>query len=227
MKVYHGTSSTFKAGILREGIRPRGTGKGNWSHTVDSNPDHVYLTSAYSGFFADKASGQANWLIVEVETDLLDCASLFPDEDFLEQIERYPGMGRDKTGIRIPTRCKDMLSRTAWCRKNLARHRNLWQHSVKLLGNCSHRGTVPLSAVTRIVEFDPRTNPFVAWACADPLIVIDNFVNLKDKYHALTSWFFGDAYDPEPLVVPAAFSPEVHAAQLKFLEDRSGITVVL
>lgn len=49
--LYHGTNGAAARDAIVNGLSGRG-GKGNWSHSVESHPDCVYLTDAYPAYFA-------------------------------------------------------------------------------------------------------------------------------------------------------------------------------
>ena len=54
MLLYHGTSERVAKLALKQGLWPRRdlNDEGNWDHTVESSPVHVYLTRAYAPYFA-------------------------------------------------------------------------------------------------------------------------------------------------------------------------------
>jgi hypothetical protein len=91
-KLYHGTSAALIPRLEREGLLPRthSKNKGNWGHTVPSNPKAVYLTDAYAWHFA-AASSKDTGLILEIDKSKLKPWKLAPDEDFLEQVSRKIG----------------------------------------------------------------------------------------------------------------------------------------
>ena len=94
MIVYHGTSMSAWKKIRQSGLVPRGeTGQSNWTHSIESNPDTIYLTDAYAMHFALSAiRGTAKKfeeaVIIEVDTDKLEKSALVADEDALEQVSR-------------------------------------------------------------------------------------------------------------------------------------------
>ena len=52
MIVYHGTSWKHWQNIKKNGLRVRGKSpRSNWTHSIESNPDTVYLTDAYAIYF--------------------------------------------------------------------------------------------------------------------------------------------------------------------------------
>ncbi len=207
MKLYHGTTEAVARLALTEGLCPR-SGTGRESHWVDhpSNPDLVYLTTAYAGYFAyaatppEEDAAPQKWGIVEVDTDLLlnGCWGLLPDEDWMEQATRnqdlseaFPGLGDCD---------EDITLRTAWFRDNLHGFQPLWRESVKGLGNCAYDGYIQPEAITRITLYDPNSCPTITMAAVDPMITTMNYQLCGPKYRAITQWFMGDAVAPQDIV---------------------------
>jgi len=198
MKLYHGTSANCLNQILSDGLTPRiVNGKSTWEHTVPSRMDAVYLTEVYAGYFACCAckNSRDNWLILEIDTDLLDQTLLMPDEDFLEQVTRIKEIAV-KLGVPGQVAKYKMKTRTRWFRERLELFHGQWVTSLKMLGNCCYLGTIPMSAITRIVSFDPASNKYVSWGCSDPVINFQNYSFMKNKYKELTRWFFEENIDP-------------------------------
>ncbi len=53
MLLYHGTNLTNWEKIKEVGLLPRSMGaNSNWEHTVESDPDTIYLTDAYAMYFS-------------------------------------------------------------------------------------------------------------------------------------------------------------------------------
>ena len=228
MKIYHGTSAKNLKSILNYGIKPRGRGnrKSNWDHTVISRVGHVYMTTAYALYFALCAKGKGDMgLVVEIDTGKLDESWLYPDEDFiaqaLEKTEAKHGVGNRPT----------LNERTAQI--DLESYRHCWEKSLEYMGNCSYRGPVPSSAITRYATIDFKKRPEIAMTSMDPSICIDNYRFCGWKYRGLVAWLFGDG--PMPGVVPPemlgqmkAFAPfqQQQDAWEKAGADRTGIEVV-
>jgi len=86
INLYHGTDAQYLDSILKNGIVPRGTSKGNWEHAnLYSNPNMVYLTDCYAFYYSGMqvTENQKDSLIlkIEVDEDKLCC-----DEDLLMQV---------------------------------------------------------------------------------------------------------------------------------------------
>lgn len=169
--------------------------EGQWGSTVESNPDLVYLTTAYAPYFAQQAAvAGERWAIIEVDTDRLKELYFLPDEDFMEQATRDPEstkMCADTVGCEDLPELDNMKDRTEWFRDNLDAFAHCWRASVANLGNCAYDGKIPPEAITKIVLFDPKSNSNIAM-CIDPCITLMNYKFVGGKYRATTRWFVGE-----------------------------------
>ena len=194
MKLYHGTREGTLPLILSSGLMPRKEKKGNWSHTVSSNPGAVYLTNSYAIHFAQSAvkSSKDRLLLIEVETDRMDQALFAPDEDFLEQGTReHP----EFTHITDPASGWDMKKRTLWFRKRaLSEFAGAWEQSLEKMGTCCFYGTITPAAITRYALI-PITHRLTRMS--DPTITILNYQILGGYYRQYTRYIFGDQVDME------------------------------
>ena len=192
MKLYHGTNSEALATILTSGLKPRGKGRGNWKHTVDSHPDMVYLTNAYALWFAYVASSESggDMVVVEIDTALLNPFRFVPDEDFLEQATRT------QSGLGLAPTDKPMKYRNRWYCRHIREFSQHWEDSLKHLGNCSYDGDIPTSAITRFAVIPGYRAPGLVMAGIDPSITLMNYKLLGEKYCNWTRWAFGDPLEP-------------------------------
>lgn len=186
MKLYHGTSSRYLPSIKENGLKPRKKSKGNWTGTITSNPNAVYLTNAYPLHFAGAACrGQDSILILEVDTTELNPFLFAPDEDFLEQASR----SLDIKGLKDT----DMASRTKWFRKRaLTQFQHEWQKSIDHLGTCCYYGTIPFESVTRYAVLARKSPPKFM---SDPTITLINYKIMGGFYRNLIRRIFDDPLD--------------------------------
>lgn len=191
MKLYHGTNGAWLDSILRTGIRPRGSRKGNWEHnSIHSNRKCVYLTDSYAPYFALNATrGQEpSCAVIEVDTDRLDDFDLFPDEDFLEQASRnYENGPKGDMKRRTMYYRKRQFEYGSWlpCASPDGGETTWWEASLKYLGTCSHHGLIPPDAITGAVSWPHRPNIHVAFVW-DPSISLVNQKIMGDRYRVLT-----------------------------------------
>jgi hypothetical protein len=90
MILYHGTTTKHLKSIIKNGLVPRGKGKGNYEGKVASRPDLVYLTTTYAAYYALCARTEDESekpVVIKIELDVEGTYGhpplLFPDEDFL------------------------------------------------------------------------------------------------------------------------------------------------
>lgn len=184
IRLYHGTSARALPFIAEHGIMPRGKDgtRNNWKHTVGSNAKCVYLTDSYAFYFAWCAvsmDDKEDLALLEVE---VPAERLQADEDAIEQATR----GRDN----LPADW-DMKRRTIYYRSRAHQYRAA--ASLELLGTCSHRGTIPVSDVRRVVLIDHEQCMRLIFSGFDPVISLMNYRILGEHYRASVQWMFGDA----------------------------------
>ena len=233
MKVYHGTAEAHLASIMKVGLWPRGEEEhGNWSHeNMESSPEAVYLTTAYGGYFANAAAEDGDrWVLVEIDTDLLDEFNLHPDEDFMEQASR--GLGPDKLPQDWPEDFVDwtMKERTHYFRDRIWLFQKFWKDSLEGLGTCQYREHVPVEAFTKVVAYDPGSNMELTLLVLDPSITLLNFRILGGtKYRALTRWLAGYEVTAEEVVgLTWEVTEQKHRdAYTELLARRDGLEVLL
>lgn len=238
--LYHGTTFKIFDQIKKNGIVPRRTSKlkGNWSHTVSSNREAVYLTNAYPWHFAASAvsNQKEKGLLLEINQSKLFPWKLIPDEDFLEQATR------GKNGLDVfdlaPTN-GTMKERTTFYRKKakdmVALYPNLSEMSLEYMGTVAYYGDIPWEAVTRYVVVDwPKLDQEMSIRFIDSQVSIQNFRFLQTRHKAFTKWLFGDEVQPIELLgfdsIPsmdlAPFMQESCQAVEKVMKERAGLTVL-
>lgn len=194
---HHGTSEKAAEAILKEGLRPRGDRKSGWS--AASHAGSVYLTDAYAIHFAAAATdkGDGRLALVEVDAGLLDQASLHADEDALALAW---GMGKVDAGPEANALLgrMDGSGRAEWFAQRLpdwSRDGANWKWSMKVIGNCTHHGTIPPEAVTGIVLLDREDHWWLRWH--DPVVSPQNYRLFGGFYRAVTLGFAGRREEAE------------------------------
>jgi len=219
--LYHGTSSKLLETILLGGLKPRGRKKGNWE-SFPSRPDMVYLTTAYAPYFAINSSKKGEKaLILEINFSKLEFLSLYPDEDFIAQAISMQ-QGRDLEEVHEEVR------------EELEGYQHCLADSLNGLGNCSHMGIVPPSAISRYVLLDCDQRKDLGMTCLDPCISLMNYRFCGNRYRSIISWLFGDREDFEigigdnkSYIELLERSQPGYGKRIQgVFEDRSGIEVV-
>lgn len=182
MKVYHGTSFKFLDTILKEGITPRQQKRtrkkrrSNWTD-APSHENMVYASTAYPWYYAVNANYDlSKGVVFEIDLDALNESNVYPDEDFVFQAM--------KNEIKEVTH--------SYIRSNLEFYKYQWKNSLEYMGNICHKGTIPISAITRycIIDFDLRI--YLCTEMLQPVMSIDNYQFVGKRYEAMNSWCFGD-----------------------------------
>lgn len=215
MKLYHGTNEPVGLVAYTEGLLPRQETKKSSNWECASSPHLVYLTNTYAPYFAAAASEKGQrWSVVEVDSEALDSDRMMPDEDFIEQ-----------AGCPVPTYLT-MRERTKWVRDRIHHFAPMWRLSLEHLGNCSHSGPIPAEAVTKVVMYDPESNPLISSAAVDPQISLLNFKFMSPKYQAMTRWFMGEEVTLEEWMRPFPvdhFDEGTHKSLEQALSRRDGL----
>jgi len=196
MKLYHGTDGAKLASIMVDGLLPRKLlkTKGNFKHTVISNPSAIYLTDAYPFHFAGMFK---KGLMIELEKRDLD-EKLYPDEDALEQSTR--DLTPEKWPYAAPPHLKTMKKRTLYYRKICRELPQYTDASLKLLGTCGYYGVIPPKLFKRVILVDwEKIKPNLKWMALDTMVACLNYKILQERHRALVRWFFGDPVTVEEL----------------------------
>jgi len=191
MLLYHGTSRKRWEDIKTNGLKTRTDhGKSNWDHSIESNPDTVYLTAAYSLYFALGSVDTSDLdndgpVLIEIDTDRLDCEELVPDEDALEQVSR-------KHDDSLPPEW-GMVERTRYYRsrvKDFAEAGLTWEWSLQMLGTCGYVGRIPPSAFTRVAMVDMKQASRLCMTMFDASVNVDAYQIRGPEYRNLTRRIF-------------------------------------
>jgi hypothetical protein len=203
MLLYHGTTESAAKKILAgEGIRPRCLTKAsNWDHSVKSNPKMVYMTNTYGAYFAAMAEHKGErWAILEIDTDALDEARMYPDEDALV------ACGTGDTGY----------VRVRKFRDNLHKYADFWRESLGILGTCSYLGTIPAYAITRVAYFEPHSNPVIYINASDASVSRLAYQICGHRHRVMQDWLFAEPITAQVL----GDIPDYAVGQVPWLDER-------
>lgn len=184
MRLYHGTTSRHLEAILKDGLLPRADRKSNWQ--AESCDEVVYLTKTYGLHFAATARQDKteDLVIIEIDTDLLpDAEALFADEDALWFAWRAGLMReQDIEDWVYDEPMEKQAQYFAGFLENFAHEGFTWDWSLKTIGNCTYKGTIPPSAITRVVSYEAATGWWFAFH--DPQVAPSNFKFCGPEYEA-------------------------------------------
>ncbi|MCS4089576.1 hypothetical protein [Rhizobium sp. BK176] len=184
MRLYHGTSSKHLDAILKHGLVPRGDRPSNWA--AASANDRVYLTDAYGLYFAQSARKEVgeDLVIVEIDTDLLtDQDALHADEDAVWFIYQHGALDERFMPPSAMIDKNEQAMHFSRVLRPMAESGIGYEKSMELLGNCTHEGAIPLSAITNIIRYSAAEGPW--WVSFhDPVISILNYRFHGSEYRA-------------------------------------------
>lgn len=194
-KLYHGTRSSVLQDIQRKGLVPRAvSGSSNWSHSVESRADAVYLTTAYALYYAVACEAKGLPALLEIDTSKLNPLLFASDEDGVAQLRD----GRAQAGVNAT-----LDEATVYWRDRI--HTVHPSTSLGSLGNCTYFGVIPPEAITKVLVLPIREAARLTVQACDPTITVANFRFLGAEYQAFSSWLF-DAQAPwstgHAMVVP-------------------------
>ena len=191
MNVYHGTSAANGRRILREGIKPRRVVRGRnillspGNFEAPSHPDAVYLAFYWAPMYAILATTKhrENLCLVEIQLDKLNEEKLIPDEDFLcfigaslfAQDETYQPTTEEIRTFAIEA---------------MTTYRGLWAKSLEEWSACAYLGTVPGSAVRRVIFINwseiERYEAYMAKRAQED--IDQRFIRIAAVPHDLAFW---------------------------------------
>ncbi|MGB5857775.1 MAG: hypothetical protein WBH52_05095 [Pseudomonas aeruginosa] len=176
MRLYHGTTSLHLTSVLNDGLKPRGENPSLWA--AASNAGLVYLTTAYELHFAGHATSKdhtGDVMLIELDSEKFpERHELLADEDAI--------VGAIQLGaMHFPDFAEyDYNLNSHELAQLVASDLDKWskigadaQWSLNVIGNCTYKGIIPPSAITRIVTYDAKTEWWIGFH--DPLISIQNF----------------------------------------------------
>lgn len=184
MRLYHGTSSRHLEQILKEGLAPRAERASNWE--AESCNEVVYLTKTYGLYFAANAiiAEGEELIIVEIDTDLLpDKDKLLSDEDAIWFAWKAGVIKPHQVEAWIYDETKERQAQYfAGFLEDFTSMGCTWDWSLRALGNCTYMGTIPPSAITRIISYKADGGWWLAFH--DPTITPQNFRFCGPEYEA-------------------------------------------
>lgn len=201
--LYHGTRTSVLPSVAAQGLLPRRvSGSSNWTHSVESREDAVYLTVAYALHYATTCEAPGEPCLLEIDAQALDERLFAADEDGVAQLPA----GRKAAG---PSATLEEATRF-WRERIHEVHAST---SLSSLGNCTYFGVIPAEAVRRVVVLSvPEATRLTLQVC-DPVVTPMNYRLLGDRYREFCRWLF-DPEGPYPLMDPRVPRPARAAVPL-------------
>jgi hypothetical protein len=190
MKLYHGTSADLLNEILSTGIKPRPADQPSRWEEFPSRVGFTYLAIGNAPYYAAVAAAghksvSNTALVLEVDTDRLDQAKLYPDEDYIVE-----ALSPRKThSVTIPAHDATVkwleAGGDAFCQ-------HLWKDSIEQYGTAAYKGVIPPAAITRYATWDLRKLPLLTLRVLDWGTGMLAHQMFKGERVGTTAWLFGD-----------------------------------
>lgn len=242
MKLYHGTRYENLESILQNGIMPRKETRieSTWDK-FPSSEEMVYLAKHLFAFrFAYSCVGTylpdgeekslsnpnlkdiAKGVVFEIPLKNLDHDKLYPDEDYIGQINN--------------------IDDTLRYRDTIDEHKEKWPECLHHLGNVAYRGTIGPDLITRYCIFDFYKRHWISEHVISetPIRLQENRI-FESTYINFVKWAFGDVQEiaykdflrevfremvySMPVEKIRECQDEIRQVEIEE-KDRSGITVV-
>lgn len=186
VRFFHGTSAAFLPDIDASGLRPRALHQGGtqWEKHP-SHPDVVYLSTAYALHYANNALSAGD-LAAIVEVDGSKLGELYADEDSYALVKVQ---GMDELNGR------PVAERVAFWRENLKD--TLASESLRVLGNCTHWGTIPPEAVIKVRLLTPKEVARFVMSVTDPTIAPMNYRFYGGMLQRFSAWLVDPAAEAD------------------------------
>jgi uncharacterized protein YnzC (UPF0291/DUF896 family) len=206
MTLYHGTDAQYLDDILKNGIVPRGTSKGNWQHAdLFSNPNMIYLTDCYAFYYSamQVTDNQKDSLVLKIEVDEND---LCCDEDILMQVNEKDKRVAFEKIIETNKKLKIVSHETSkWSKFKNKDHKHQhrffsnyihyfkkhWEFSLEHLGCVGHIGKIEPHKIKDYVVHDMLT---CFWS-HDNQVTLENHKVKGDYQRAELKYLFDEPMD--------------------------------
>lgn len=204
-KLYHGTSEIKAKEACVNGLFPYEVKDVDYygipRRIHASSPDGISLTSSYPGLMAfETSSHKEKWGIIEIDVSHLSPEVLVPYEGFL--------LEKMKTKI---SNEEDRFKKLTQIRQNLPSNHRKWRESLDDFGMCVYEGFVPLAAISRVVIYDPQSNPVMTKAIIGSALIGTKFHQSGfQRQQMLTRWLLGENITPEEWMGSSVYSKMEH-----------------
>ncbi len=221
-KLYHGTTEIIAKMACIKGLAPYEvniTDNGIPRRICASTAGGICLTSSYPGLMAfETASNREKWGIIEFDVSHLHPESLMPCEGFLAE--------KVKTKL---SNEEDLFKKMTQLRQGLSNNRRKWRESLDSFGMCVHEGEIPLDAISRVVTYDPFSNPVMTKAMIASVILGSRFhkSNLR-RQMMITRWLMGENILPEEWLGSAVYCKMTHSEKnqmAQVLQNKNGLDI--
>lgn len=193
--IYHGTSLFGASGILHgEGILPRKDLSGAFHRKKTTDDEVVTLTDVYGAYYGMQTIGRdrksdSEIAVLEIDTNRLDKSKFVVDEQYMIDFMKLRGAGEN-----------DVEFVSYMARKDREAYKPYMEEGLAAQGILSYHGSIPLSAITRAVSWEPSSNDVIRDLIIDPVPSITTRNETAPRHHAITRWLFAEAITGDDLI---------------------------
>ena len=164
MILYHGTNLRHFKKIKKEGLKPRGKNKGNWTYGQgQGNEELIYLTTCYAAYYAYASCTKDIDRAVILKIELPDDYEFYPDEEFLSHAIV------DSNKDRKYKKMEDI---------NALEYQKHWKESLRYMGTVAVK-KIPLKYITAYCE---ESESLQFTRMCDPVISPLNYRICSESY---------------------------------------------
>lgn len=213
-KLYYGTSESLAKLSCVKGISPYNEDKSDFNSKNYFSSTYSCLTEVYPSLLSYDIVDKEKWGIVEIDVSHLVQEGFFPHEGYL----------LEKTKDKFTSE-EDYIKKISSL--NVLNSRKKWKESLDEFGMCFYEFLIPATAVSKVVIYNPMSNPTMTRAMLG--------VSIGSKFHKsnfkrqfmIKRWLMGENVTVEEWVGPN-FSKLEHSQKEKIaqvLRNKSGLDI--
>jgi hypothetical protein len=222
-KLYHGTTEVAAKLACVKGLLPS-----EWDNKDSfgiprkirvSSASSICLTSSYPGIMSfETANSKDKWGILEIDISHLSGDLFYPYEGFL----------LEKTKSKLMSE-EDLFNKLDQIRQTLSSNSRQWRDSLDSFGMCVYEGNIPVSAISKVVIYDPMSNPAITKAIVSSFSMNSRFYPVElSRQLMLTRWLLGDNVATEEWVGSEVYAKLQHSEKDKLnqvLLNKNGLDI--
>lgn len=222
VRLYHGTSEIIAKMACVKGLSlydvslfdPYGFPRSIHAASKDA----FCLTTVYPGLLAfDTSAPKERWGVLEIDPNYLEADSLLPHEWFLVENAKSKMLTED-----------DRVKQLAQLRADASKQKKKWKESLDELGVCLYAKDIPLQAITKVIVYDPASNPTITKALTNVSPAFKAHKSNVHRHSMLTRWLMCEHITGSDWLGAVTFGKLPHAEQSKItsiLQNKNGLDI--
>lgn len=219
LRLYHGTSEVAAKTACVKGLMPYEIPAydSGLPRNFSAFSGATALTNSYPGLMAlNYAGAKEKWGFIEIDVSQLHHEAFLPHENYLIEINKNKVISEE-----------DRLQKLDEIRKNLQSFRRKWRDSLDRYGFCQYEAVIPISAIKKVVVYDPHSN----WLMTKALLAMHPGSKLSnscmERNRLVIRWLFGANITAEEWIGPV-FNQLKHSERnpiVQMLQNKNGLDV--